>query len=80
MLTMLALLLTDPPAVTPTMSDRPQLICRQGEKETGSHRRTGKRCKTAEEWAKEDEESARLSPSARITEGQGDSLTRSSPH
>ena len=80
MLTMLVLLMTDPPTAAPTPAEKPQLICRQGEKETGSHRRTGKRCKTAEEWAKEDGDRTRLSPSARVTEGQGDSLTKSSPH
>ena len=63
----------------PSTTDKPQLICRQGERETLSHRRTGKRCQTAEEWAREDEDRTRLSPSARITEGQGDALTRSSP-
>jgi hypothetical protein len=76
---MLALMFTDAPAATPTTAEKPQLICRQGERETGSHRRTGKRCKTADEWAKEDADRTRLSPSAQITEGQRDSLTKSSP-
>ena len=79
MLTMFALLLIDPPATVPTTIEKPQLICRQGERETGSHRRTGKRCKTADEWAKEDEDRTRMSPSAQITEGQRDSLSKSSP-
>jgi len=78
-LTMFALLLIDPPATVPTTIEKPQLICRQGERETGSHRRTGKRCKTADEWAKEDEDRTRMSPSAQITEGQRDSLSKSSP-
>jgi hypothetical protein len=61
-------------------TDKPQLVCRKSEQETGSHIRAGRRCKTEEEWAREDAEKARLSPSARITEGQGDALTRTSPH
>jgi len=78
-LTLFALLLNDPIATAPITIEKPQLICRQGEKETGSHRRTGKRCKTADEWAKEDEDRTRMSPSAQITEGQRDSLSKSSP-
>jgi len=80
---MLSLILatqTEAAAPAPPANDKPQLICRQGERETGSHRRTGKRCLTAEEWSKEDDDRTRLSPSARVTEGQGDSLTKSSPH
>ena len=48
--------------------------------ETGSRIRKGKKCQTEEEWAREDEERTRMSPSTRVTEGQGDSLTRSPPH
>lgn len=64
-------------------SSEPQkqpLVCRQSQQETGSRIRKGKQCKTEGEWAKIDEERTRLSPSTRITEGQGDSLTRSPPH
>jgi len=64
------------PAATPP-PDKPQLICRKSEQETGSHIRTPRQCKSAEEWAKEDEEKTRASASTKITEGQGDSLT---PH
>ena len=59
---------------------KPILVCREGEREVGSHIRSGRRCKTAEEWAKEDAEREQVAPSARITEGQGDSLTNTSPH
>jgi len=65
-------------AATPP-PEKPQLICRKSEQETGSHIRTGRRCKSAEEWAKEDEEKTRTSASTQITEGQGDSLTKSAP-
>jgi len=71
----LALFLAAPAATPPT--DKPQLICRKSEQETGSHIRTPRQCKSAEEWAKEDEEKTRASASTKITEGQGDSLT---PH
>ena len=69
----LALFLAAPAATPPT--DKPQLICRKSEQETGSHIRTPRQCKSAEEWAKEDEEKTRASASTKITEGQGDSLT-----
>jgi hypothetical protein len=68
---------TPAPAAAP---ERQALICRPSHEETGSRIRKGKQCKTAEEWAREDEERTRMSPSARMTEGQGDSLTRSPPH
>jgi hypothetical protein len=71
----LALFLAARAATPPT--DKPQLICRKSEQETGSHIRTPRQCKSAEEWAKEDEEKTRASASTKITEGQGDSLT---PH
>jgi len=83
MLTSLAILIAlQAPAATP-VAPAPQkeaLVCRKSQQETGSRIRKGKQCKTEEEWAREDEERTRMAPSARITEGQGDSLTKSSPH
>ena len=80
-MTFLALLMTAPAAPTtePATPEKPRLVCRKSQQETGSHIRTGRRCKTAEEWAREDEERGRMSPSAQITEGQPDARTKSPP-
>ena len=60
--------------------ERPQLICREGgPAATGTRRRVGKRCKTAEEWAKEDAELDRIPPTLRITKGQEDGRPVQSP-
>ena len=66
------------PAATPP-PEKPLLICRKVEQDTGSHIRKGRRCRTQEEWAREDEEKTRRSASTQITEGQGDALTKSTP-
>lgn len=68
------------PSVIPTKppAEKPKLICRQSELETGSHIRAGTRCETEAEWQREDYMAQnRRAPSARITAGQGDGLT---PH
>ena len=54
--------------------EKPKLICRESEQETGSHIRTGRRCKTEAEWQWEDEARKRKPASARITEAQGDAM------
>ena len=45
---------------------KPEKICREVKQEIGSHIRAGKRCKTAEEWAREDAKNANLPVSAAI--------------
>ena len=45
---------------------KPEKICRAVKTEVGSHIRAGKRCKTAEEWAREDAKNANLPVSAAI--------------
>jgi hypothetical protein len=60
------------PAATPR-PEKPQLVCRKSEQETGSHIRTGRRCKSAEEWAEEDEQKTRASAPTQMTAPQGDS-------
>jgi hypothetical protein len=67
------------PAVKPQAA-KPQLVCRESEQETGSHIRSGRRCKTAEEWAHEDQKRVQVPPSMRVTDGQGDALTKSPSH
>lgn len=59
--------------------EKPRLICREGEQETGSHIRTGRQCKTAEEWEREADMRVGVSPSLRVTAGQPDPLTKQRP-
>ena len=69
---------TVPASPAPT---QPMRICRASEKQTGTHMRTGRRCKTAEEWAREDSERAQKPASLQVTEGQSVSTgAPSSPH
>lgn len=65
-LALFALAVTDPGTAPP----KPPLICRKSEKEVGSHIRTGKRCRTAEEWERADAERERKPADMRVTEGQ----------
>jgi hypothetical protein len=51
---------------------KPAKICRENERQTGSHIRTGRICKTAEQWQAEDEARGRVPPSLTVTEGQQD--------
>jgi hypothetical protein len=53
-----------------------QLVCRDGEQQTGSHIRTGRQCKTSEEWEHDAERRVNVSPSLRVTAGQPDALTK----
>ena len=62
--------------IAPRSPTKPPLICRESERQTGSHIRTGPRCMTAEQWMREDERRARVPASLRVTEGQGDELTK----
>lgn len=80
--TLLALALaTQSSAVPAAPVEKPKLICRESEQETGTHIRSGRRCKTAEEWQREEDSARRAAPpSMRITEGQGDALTKQEPH
>jgi hypothetical protein len=53
-----------------TPPPKPPLICRKAEQEVGSHIRSGKKCKTAEEWQREDAARENQPASMRVTEGQ----------
>ena len=72
---MMALATQDLPPPLQLPPPKPKLICREDERQVGSHIHTGRRCKSAEEWQVEDQRRAATSPSMRITEGQGDALT-----
>ena len=63
-----ALAAADPAAAVPPA--KPMLICRASEREVGSRIRKGRRCKTADEWAREDAERERKPANLRVTEGQ----------
>ena len=73
---MLAAQAADPPAQP--VPQKPKLICRESDLETGSHIHSGRRCKTEEEWRQEDADRGRPA-SMRITEGQPDALTKQRP-
>ena len=52
--------------------EKPKLICREGEAVTGTRRRVGRRCRTAEQWQQEDAKLDRIPPTLRVTRGQED--------
>jgi hypothetical protein len=62
-------LAADPPA----QPEKQRLICRGGGgRSLGSHIRTPRRCRTAEQWRQEDEAKANLPISLQVTQGQND--------
>jgi hypothetical protein len=69
-----ALLAEAPQAPVPPAppAAKPKLVCREGEQALGTHVRTGRRCKTAEQWEAEDSRSEPMPLAARATEGQQD--------
>jgi len=58
----------DPPA--PPSQQR--LVCRGGERRLGTRTRTERRCRTAEQWQRDEEERSRLPVSLQVTQGQND--------
>ena len=64
-------------AATPEQPRQP-LICRAAKQSTGSHIRTPKRCKTAEQWAAEDEAAGRIPISLRVNQSQNDGTQKRS--
>ena len=62
-------LAADDPATKSTDSRR---ICRDSGRQLGSHIRTPRRCRTAEQWRQEDEERAQSAASLQVTAGQND--------
>ena len=59
-------------ASPPASAIRPARICRESERKTGSHIRSGRRCLTEEQWRVEDERRDRVPVSLQVTEGQAD--------
>jgi len=71
-LTALALTLAADPSA-PASGQSNERICRGGGQRTlGSHIRTRRRCLTAEEWQREDDERNRPVQGMQITQGQND--------
>jgi len=54
-------------------------ICRGGTKQLSSRIRTTRRCRTAAQWAEEDQANSRLPLSAQITAGQNDGRQSAAP-
>jgi hypothetical protein len=55
-----------------SVPQKPQLFCRESEQELGSHIRTGRRCKTAEQWQQEDSRRGQIPPSLTVVPNRGD--------
>lgn len=70
---LIASLLQATPLAAPPPA-KPEKICRESAKQTGSHIRSGRRCKTAEEWAKIDGRDGGAVPTLRTVAGQGDGV------
>ncbi|GAA3886756.1 hypothetical protein GCM10022276_02290 [Sphingomonas limnosediminicola] len=66
-------------ANAPAVGEKPKLVCRESEQDTGTHIRAGRRCKTAEEWDRDDIEKRTKATTMRVTTGQGDALTKQPP-
>ena len=75
----IALLSGSAEAASAAPPEKPKLICRESQRLTGSHIRSGRRCKTAEQWLREDGELDRIPPTMRITKGQEDGHPVQSP-
>ena len=66
-------------AQEPIVVEKSKMVCRETEQETGTHIRTGRRCKTDEDWQREDAQKRSNPATMRITQGQGDALTKQPP-
>ena len=67
------------PAAKVQTPERPRLVCRGGERQLSSRIRSERRCRTAEQWAEEDERRAGLPLSAQVTQGQNDGRQSTQP-
>lgn len=56
----------------PPKQPKSQLICRAAKQSLGSKIRTPRRCRTAEQWAAEDEAAGRIPISLRVNQSQND--------
>lgn len=74
----LLLLLGAEPAQADAQAQQPKpvLVCREGERQLGSHMRTGRKCQTQEQWDAEDSDRSRRPVTLRVTGEQGDGQPR----
>jgi hypothetical protein len=63
----------------PTSAADSRRICRDSGRQLGSHIRSARRCRTAEQWRQEDEAKAQAPASLRVTEGQNDGQPNRQP-
>lgn len=63
---LMALAAQAPQAAPPPQPAKPQRICRENERRTGSHIRSSRTCKTAEQWQMEDAARDRIPPTMQI--------------
>jgi hypothetical protein len=56
----------------PANPPKAKLVCRESQAQLGTHVRSGRRCKTPEQWQQEDAERDRVPVTLRVTAGQGD--------
>ena len=68
-------LAADPPGP----SAKQELICRGGQRSLGSHIRAQRRCRTAEQWQREEEANANLPVTLQVTQGQNDGRVTPTP-
>jgi hypothetical protein len=56
-----------------------RLVCRGSARQLGSHIRTARRCRTAEQWQEEDQAKERTPVSLQVTQGQNDGRPARAP-
>jgi hypothetical protein len=78
LLALAAALLPAAAADPPASSDQ-RMICRGGERQLSSRIRAQRRCRTAEQWAREDEEKGRRPVGLQVTQGQDDGRSPGQP-
>jgi len=71
-LTLLLALTSGDAAPASASGEKPKLVCRQSETDLGSHIRSGRRCKTAEQWQQEDLRKGLIPPSLTVVPNRGD--------
>lgn len=71
-------LAAEPPA-QPERPAKQERICRTPARQLGSHIRTQRRCRTAEQWQAEEEGKSGLPLSAQVTKGQNDGQAVAQP-
>jgi hypothetical protein len=76
---MSAVAAADPPADPAAPAQKQRLVCRGAERQLGSHVRSTRRCRTADQWQEEDTARAREPVSMQVTAGQNDGHPAAQP-